>query len=257
MAILNKNRGDDDEEASDVAAGAPPADFEPNDPDVVKVHYNLVGWSFDQRAELSEALAEAGMPHAWDGEELLVPEDVEAATDALFERLESEIGPFPVSLDDEDQSTEFGLDEWPQADLDLLETSLVEAEIPHRWQGNTVIVAQDAEEVVDDLLDAIEAGEVASIDEEAEAPDGALHDLFKYADKLARDPIDGSARTGLFDLVPALSPKVPPFGITIGAWTRIVGAAESVIEVFHIDDYDPSDVIGAAQELRTMCRPYV
>jgi hypothetical protein len=42
----------------------------------------------------------------------------------------------------------------------VLTDALVDAEIPHRWEGTTVIVAEDAEHAVDDLLDAIEAGEL-------------------------------------------------------------------------------------------------
>jgi len=33
-------------------------DWNPNDPDTVKVHYDVGGWSLDQRVELSEALAQ-------------------------------------------------------------------------------------------------------------------------------------------------------------------------------------------------------
>ena len=77
----------------------------------------------------------AGCPHVWDGEELVVPEEIEAFVDALFDELEAEIGPFPVPLLEGDPSTEFGLDEWPLKDLETLKESLIEAEIPHLWQG--------------------------------------------------------------------------------------------------------------------------
>ena len=93
MPFVNKSGGDE-EQSSDVAAGAPPAfdvDFDPNDPDQTKVHYNLTGWSLDQRAELAETLAELGVPHIWEGEELVVPEQIEEAVDELFDRLEAEI----------------------------------------------------------------------------------------------------------------------------------------------------------------------
>ena len=122
------SRGDDeDENESMAAAGAPPGfdfDFDPNDPDQVKVHYNLTGWSFEQRAELAETLAERGVPHVWEGDELVVPEQIEADVDVLFDELEREIGPFPVPLlDDEGDGegvTEFELDEWPASDIDVL-----------------------------------------------------------------------------------------------------------------------------------------
>lgn len=259
MAFVNKSGGDSEEESADVAAGAPPnfdIDFDPNDPDRTKVHYNLSGWSFDQRAELAETLAENGVPHVWEGEELVVPEEIEAAVDALFDALEAEIGPFPVPLLDEADATEFGLDEWPPADVETLQQALVEAEIPHTWDGRTLLVAQDAEHVVDDLLDAIEAGEVASLDEDAEAPDGALHDLFRHADRLARDLTNHASRTAILDLVPQLSPGAPPFGLPVGSWRTIVDRARVLVERFEAGA-DTDDLTAAADELRTVCRPWV
>lgn len=259
MPFLNRSGGEGEEESSDVAAGAPPqfdVDFDPNDPDQTKVHYNLTGWSIDQRAELAETLAELAVPHVWEGEELVVPEQIESAVDDLFEQLESEIGPFPIGLDEGAESTEFGLDEWPFADVETLKQALVDAEIPHTWEGRLLLVARDAEHVVDDLLDAIEAGEVASLDEEAEAPDGALHDLFAYADRLARDLTNTSAREALFALVPQLSPDVAPFGLPVGSWRTIVDRARVVVARFE-EAADTDELTEAASELRSVCRPWV
>ncbi len=259
MPFVNKSGGDDEEESTDVAAGAPPAfdfDFDPNDPDQTKVHYNLTGWNFDQRAELAETLAERGVPHVWEGDELVVPEEIEGPIDALFDELEAEIGPFPVPLLDGDASTEFGLDEWPIADLDTLKESLVEAEIPHSWEGRTLLVAQDAEHVVDDLLDAIEAGEVASLDEEAEAPDGALHALYVAADRLARDATHAPSRTTVLELVPKLSPTAPPFGLAVRTWATIVERAAALLRRFEAGA-EPDALSEAADELRIACRPWV
>lgn len=258
MPFVSNSGEDGEEESNEVGTGAPPFDieFDPNDPDRTKVHYNLTGWGFEQRAELSETLAERGVPHVWDGEELVVPEEIEAAVDAMFDELEAELGPFPVPLLEGDVSTEFGLDEWPTRDLETLKESLIEAEIPHLWQGRTLLVAHDAEDVVDELLDAIEAGDVATLGDDAEAPDGALHDLFRAADNLARDATHTNGRQTLLELVPRLSPTAPPFGIAVNAWSAIVGRAETVVEQFE-QGADPDHVIEAADDLRSVCRPYV
>jgi hypothetical protein len=251
------NTSDDDDAERLVAAGAPPVDWDPNDPDAVKVHYDLRAWDFDQRAELAGALADASLPHAWEGDELVVPEAAETAVDALFEELEAQLGPFPVLLDDEEPATEFGLDEWPPTDLDTLRAALIDAEIPHRWEGTTVFVAADAEHEVDDLLDAIERGDIASFtDEGAGPPEGALSDLFTVADRLAREPDDSGARERLVELVPALHERQPPFGVAVRSWFAIVTAARALTDVL-ADDADPSDVIGGAQELRSVTRPFV
>jgi hypothetical protein len=265
MPIVSRGDDEDDQQSSAVA-GAPPGfdlDFDPYDPDQVKVHYNLTGWNLDQRSELAETLAERSIPHVWEGDELVIPEQIEPDVDALFDELEREIGPFPVPLldaDDDEQPiaiTQFDLDEWPAADIELLQRSLNEAEIPHRWEQRTLLVASDAEHTVDELLDAIEAGEVASLDEDAEAPDGALNDLYVIADRLVRDVTDHSARSDLGDLVAQLSPTSPPFGLAIRAWGTIVERASDLAALIDDDQSSPPAIASAADELRTVCRPYV
>lgn len=260
MSFVNRSGGEQKRETQ-AASGAPPVDWDPTDPDAVKVHYDVGAWTFDQRAELAEAFAEAELPHAWEGDELVVPEAAEGAADALFAELDEQLGPFPVTLAEGEPSTEFGLDEWPATDREILRTALVEAEIPHRWDGTSILVATEAEDVVDDLLDAIERGDIASYDEGDDgAPDGALGRLYSIGDRLARDPSESGARFELFELFPQLDARRPPFGLAVRSWAGIVAAARALVDDFGgetgSNDVD-SDVIGHAQELRTTTRPYV
>ena len=233
-------------------------EFRPDDPDTVVVHYDLGVWDVDQRSALAEALATAGIEHAWNGDELLVPEHVEEQTDAVFERLEAEIGPFPELLSPDEDGTEFQLDEWSAAERSSLSSALVDAQIPHRWEGTSVVVAADAEQVVDELLDAIEAGDVANLDADADAaPDGILSVVFSIADRLARDVNASGARMELFDLVPQIRSAGAPFGITARVWDTVLGHAEELCATFTADDFDPADVTTAAGNLRDTCRPWV
>lgn len=264
MAFVNKASGEDNQEVT--GTSGQPIDFDPFDPDVVKVHYDMSVWTFEQRAELSEALADAEFAHYWDDDELVIPEEAEADVDALFERLEALFGPFPIILQDDAESTEFGLDEWADADRKLLTEALIDAEIPHRWDRTTVIVAADAEHAVDDLLDAIESGELlgGTADEGAAPPEGALSTMFLAADKLAKDPLDVSARSTLIDLQGQLDSKHPPYGLAHRTWAAGVEGVDNVVGLMAAqardgdsgDDHE-SEVIGAAQELRSLLRPYV
>ncbi len=264
MAFVNKQSGD--EAQQDRAASGEPYDFDPNDPDVVKVHYDVSGWNFDQRAELSEALAEAELPHVWDGDELVVPEVVEVQVDALFDELDKVLGPFAIVLDDDAESTEFGLDEWSDADRTVLTEALIASEVPHRWDGTTVVVASDAEHAVDDLLDAIEAGELLGDggDTDEAPPEGALSTMFLAANRLAKDPMDAAARHDLLELAPHVDAKIPPYGMAHRPWAGAVGGVDVIVELINHDavtgspgDTAESDIIGAAQELRSLLRPYV
>lgn len=263
MAFVNKQSGA--EAQNDTAASGQPIDFDPNDPDVVKVHYDVSAWNFDQRAELSEALAEEELPHAWDDDEVVVPEIVEERVDALFERLEQVLGPFPILLEAEAASTEFGLDEWSDTDRSVLTDALIASEVPHRWEGTTVVVAEDAEHAVDDLLDAIEAGELLGTDDDAGSapPDGVLSTIFVAADRLAKDPLDAPARHDLIELRGSLDPKHPPYGLAHRPWGATIDALDSIVDLVLGDAAAASDpdsdsaVIGLAQDLRSLVRPYV
>ena len=132
--------------------------------------------------------------------------------------------------------------------------------------GTTVLVASDAEHAVDDLLDAIEAGELLGDggDEAAAAPEGALSTMFLAADRLAKDPMDAGARTDLLELSPLIDAKIPPYGMAHRPWSGAVRGVDAIVELIDRDaatgspgDTAESDIIGAAQELRSLLRPYV
>jgi len=259
VAFVNKQSAD---QSNELGGSGQPIDFDPLDPDTVKVHYDVSGWTIDQRAELSEALANSELPHFWDEDELVVPEIVEDRVDALFERLEEELGPFAILLAEDAESTEFNLDEWSDDEREVLTEALVEAEVPYRWDGLKVVVAVEAEHAVDDLLDAIEAGELLSTkpDDGEAAPEGAISTIFLAADKLAKDPLDAKSRNTLIDLRPQLDPKRPPYGLAQRTWAGAVDGvgqiADLVVKASGAHDVD-SEIIGAAQELRSLIRPYV
>ncbi len=258
MAFVNKQG--EDEERSERAESGELIDFDPSDPDAVKVHYDLTAWNFDQRAELSEALAAAELPHSWDGDELVIPEAIEDEVDALFERFDEELGPFPIVLADDEPSTTFNLDEWSVADRTTLSDSLIEAEIPHRWTGTTVLVATDAEDTVDELLDAIEAGELLATGDGIEAPEGALGTMFVTADKLAKDPLDVDARERIARLAELVDAGHPPYGLAPRAWKSAVAGVTAISERIAADadgEVDESEMIELAQQLRSVVRPYV
>jgi hypothetical protein len=234
-------------------------DWNPNDPETVKVHYDVSAWSLDQRAELTEALADAEIAHVWEGDEVVVPEQLESDVDELFARLEKLLGPFAIALAADEPSVQYELDEWPPADRQALTQALVEGEVPHRWEGMTVVVAADAEQTVDELLDAIEQGTLvlAGAEGAGGAPEEALSMLFTSADRLARDPDDGTGSDDLRALVPALDPLQPPYGVSVNTWAKIVAAAGALGELVDDDEPSSSDVIGQAQELRSLVRQYV
>jgi hypothetical protein len=231
-------------------------DWDPNDPDAVKVHYDVSAWNLEQRAELSAALADEEIAHVWADDELVVPEELEGRTDALFTRLDEELGPFPIALATDDPAVEYGLDEWPDEDRDTLTAALVDAAVAHRWEGATIFVAADSEQAVDALLDGIEAGTVVA-GAAAAPPEDALSRLFAAADRLAKDPDDRVGREDVAVLAAVCDPAHPPYGLAKNVWRGVVEASGRLAEVSDAAEPEPSDVIGAAQQLRSLVRPYV
>ncbi len=240
-------------------------DWNPTDPDTVKVHYDVSAWTVDQRAELTEALVEEDIAHVWDvdengNDELVVPEELEQITDDLFNRLEEALGPFPIALGADEPSVEYGLDEWPPADRGTLTGALVEGRVPHRWDGTTVFVSAGSERVVDELLDSIEAGTLVLTGAAVPAgapPQEALSTLFSSADRLAKDADDTVGRDELSDLVAQLDAASPPYGVSKGTWSKIVEIGTRLVDLCATDDTSSSDIIGTAQELRSHVRQYV
>jgi hypothetical protein len=231
-------------------------DWDPNDPDAVKVHYDVSAWDLEQRAELSAALADEEIAHVWADDELVVPEELEARTDALFTRLDEELGPFPVALAEGDPAVEYGLDEWPDDDRATLTAALVDAGFAHRWEGATIFVAAESEAAVDELLDGIEAGTIVA-GAAAAPPEDALSRLFAASDRLAKDPEDRIGREDVVVLAAACDPAHPPYGLAKNAWRGVVEASSRLAEASDAAEPEPSDVIGAAQHLRSLVRPYV
>ena len=234
-------------------------DWNPNDPDTVKVHYDVSAWTIDQRSELTAALAEDDIPHVWEDDELVVPEEVEAQADELFSRLEAVLGPFAIPLGEDEASVEFGLDEWPASDRDTLTAALVDGGIPHRWEAATVFVPADAEQVVDELLDSIESGTlvVDGADSVGGPPEQALSTLFSASDRLAKDPDDQVGLTDLAELVEQIDLGHPPYGVPAGTWSKVIDSSGRLLDLCESDEPSPSDIIGAAQELRSLVRQYV
>jgi hypothetical protein len=248
-------------------------EWNPNDPDASKVFYDLSEWTFDQQAELSAELAEAEIPHTWEGSELVVPEDSEADTDALFSVLEARLGivgvaptgddgqPAAVELDAETASTEYDLADWAELEHDLVSDSLTGAGIPFRWEGAVLLVPTVNEEQVDDILDDVESGNIIPIIDDG--PDGdivpfeSLNSFFLAGERLRRDPLDATGLQRLLDALEIANPDRPPSGVELGVWRKACGLAEDLADGLVEEGADPDDIRPIAESLHDLLRPLI
>lgn len=251
-------------------------DWSPFDPDADNVFYDMSAWTPDQEAELIEALVDAGVPHGWSDRELVVPESHEEAVDAIFAELEERLGigsaadetPASMELAADAPTTEYELEGWPVNDRTLLTEALVHVRIPHRWEGDTLLVPTAAEEVVDDLLDDIEGGEVTIIDDgngldpsddiggAGEGYDDVLGLLFVAGDRLARNPLDADGLDALAKSLDVLDADRPPYGIGRAEWSRVAELADRLGDALAgQEEPDAVVAIELAEELRDATRP--
>jgi hypothetical protein len=253
-------------------------DWSPFDPDADNVYYDLSAWTPDQEADLIEVLVEAGVPHGWSERELVVPEAHEEAVDTIFAAVEQRLGiggvsddaPASMDLDTDAPTTEYELEGWPVNDRTLLTEALVHVRIPHKWEGDTLLVPTAAEEVVDDLLDDIEGGEVTIIDDgngldpsddigggaTPEGYDDVLGLLFTAGDRLARDPLDADGLDALAKSLDVLDAERPPYGIGRAEWSQVADIADRLGDALAGQETPDAVVaIELAEELRDATRP--
>jgi hypothetical protein len=250
-------------------------DWNPNDPDATRVHYDLESWSFEQMAELAAALADAVVPHAWDGNELIVPESAELATDDIVAQVEMRLGMTveiaeatpreAVHLADDAPSTEYDLAEWEQGERDLVTSHLVARGLPFRWEDDVLLVGTADEELVDSILDDVENDEGVDLtvdgdddDETDQLPFETLTTFFLAGDRLQRNPLDADGLEQLLSATDVADPARPPYGVEKQLWQRMCELADELAAA--LVDGDEPDVVetqAVAAELHDLLRPYV
>ena len=253
-------------------------DWNPNDPDATRVLYDLSRWSFDQQAELAAELAEAEIPHTWDGAELVVPESHEALADSTITRVEERLGIVyddeaeaahdnpaaqPIDIAEGVDTTEYDLEEWSQADRQSLTRALTRQEIPYRWENDLLLVGTEHEPVAESLMDLIESGEFAAhdddIDEDAERlPFETLTTFFLAGERLQRNALDADGLEQLLAAVAVAEPSQPPYGVDIRLWQRTCELADELAGALVDDDEPDHDSARAiAADLHDLLRPYI
>ena len=252
-------------------------EWNPNDPDATRVHYDLANWSFEQMAELAAALADATIPHAWDGNELSVPESAEGETDDIVAQVEVRLGIAgdndieapqreAIALAEDAPSTEYDLAEWEPGERELVTSHLVARGLPFRWEEDVLLVRTEDEEVVDVILDDVENDEGVDLpdvsddgDDDADRlPFETLTTFFLAGDRLQRNPLDADGLEQLLAAIDVADPDRPPYGVDKRLWERTCELADDLAAAL-VDGDEPDEVEtqAVAADLHDLLRPYV
>lgn len=250
-----------------------------------KVVYELAEWPLDLQAATAQAMAESGVPHAWEATDLVVHVDFEAQVDALLAELEEEAG-LPGARDtdteaeagaeeDEEEAEEgepaqgdevvYELDEWTDDQRRTLAVRLDGAGVPYAWEGSsTLVVSAVDEDLVEEVLDELEypdALEVEAVSAEEEAAEEAsaeqLSSLFVAADRLKGDPGDASGLADLVAATEAADENAPPYGFPPQVWKAAVAMARELTDLLAAEEDRSDEAEEKARELRDLLRPYV
>jgi hypothetical protein len=232
-----------------------------------------------QRLKVDEVFWENGIPHAWEGANLIVrPEDEERADQLLEDTDEGEF------LDRDVEQISYELDEWDDTHRERLVNALEGARIEHAWDSNgELVVLADDEDRVDAIIEVLEeewdAADLTAADieaaaeedeaaEESDDDDGAaeeteelsagelLSDVFVAADRLMHDVSDSEGILGYVNAAESVERLPLPFGFSPAVWkdmqARILELRESIEE-----DLDDDVILEQATAVRNQLRAYV
>jgi hypothetical protein len=264
-------------------------------PEDQQVVYEMGEWPLGLQATAAQALAESGIPHGWNGTDLVVHLDHETTVDAMLEAIEDGAGLAPADVElvaavekgaDDSPATElepgpvealeYELDEWSAEDREELSRRLAEGGIPYRWEEeDLLVVAASDEELVEAILDAIEYPDALEQEEgeDDEAASELMGELFVAADRLKANPRDPEGLRGLSEFVGVAQADEPPYGVEPALWRsavegandladRITGGDDDRVEAGDLDEdgypIPPErDLTRRARDLRELLRPFV
>jgi hypothetical protein len=133
------------------------SEWNPKDEQALSTRYDLTDWSVDERADVVGALAQAEVPHQWDGDELVVPQEQEETVEDILDELEEQMDANDDEETADDNITEYELEEWTEGERKQLCDMLDNLDIGYRWDGTVLLVPIGVEAVVDSCLDSIDS----------------------------------------------------------------------------------------------------
>lgn len=254
----------------------------PDDTADGQIGYELHDWAVESRVMVQQLLTAEGVPHAWQGTELLVPAAFEARTDALLEQVEVTTLP---TLDPDLPKLAYDVEDWSDEQQTDLMAALEAAGVPYEFdEDGALVVHEEDEDRVEGLLDGIEFPDALDADadwdeggaagddgdddadgeEGGEAYDGELpeaadllSDLFVAADRLSHKATDAEGVLAVVDAAGA-APHVPlPYGFSRPVWSGIVSQAVGLRALLESSDATDDDIEDAARTLRDTLRPLV
>ncbi|MGH9165909.1 MAG: hypothetical protein ACRDZW_10415 [Acidimicrobiales bacterium] len=140
----------------------------------------------------------------------------------------------------------YEMEGWDEEERAALGRLLDAAGVVHRWDGDDLLVPEEAEEQVEALMDRVEfpdALEEAGDEGDDEAVYAVMSDLYVAADRIGRAAAFDLEDAGDFVAASSVAAATsPPYGVEPSAWRQVQELAESVVAA--IEAEADEDVIG-------------
>ncbi len=168
-----------------------------------------------------------------------------------------------VAIDDDGEDEPvlvYEMEGWEPEERSALDRLLDAEGVPHRWEGDELVVPEGSEAQVDDLMDEVEypdALEPAEGGEDDEAVYAVISDLFVAADRVTAEQFVDVELAG--DLAVASAAAVstpPPFGIEPAAWAQVQEMSEAIVAEIEAGA-DDEVIVRDAATLRDLLRRFV
>ena len=206
-----------------------------------EIEYDCSPWAGETRRILRSVLDDTGIPHAWEGTVLVVPDEHEDRVDTIIEEVQSTARP---SLGTARDQVGFDVSPWSAATINELVDRLVQDTIPHEWdaEGDLMVHAEDSD-TVEDILDGL-----GDPDGDGEMDGLELHErlgkLFVATDRLSGNPGDQVGLREIEAAYASIESAPLPYGVDTRTWLDLHSAARRLVALAigeEPDEDDPAD----------------
>lgn len=161
-----------------------------------------------------------------------------------------------ASADDDDE-VGFELDDWEPEQRHELSALLEGEEVPHRWEGYALVVAEGDADLAEQLIDDIDHPDaLAAEEDDDDVAADVLSALYVAADVLLAAPDHPAAGADLAATAARASTLPTPYGVEEAVWADVRRRADALAVLVN-EDADAGEITAAARSLRQAVWPLV
>jgi hypothetical protein len=183
--------------------------------------FDLKAWPDEARATAQALLDEEGVGYRWEEGDLVVDA---AAREDVAGILDEVVAANRPRLDLDSNRTAYELGDWPDYEIETLQTALDDEGVLHEWTDDGDLLVYEVDETrVDELFERLDLrGPNPGIELDGEALTSLLTTLFTAADRLSRDAAKADAVVEAHRSILELEQLAVPYGVGPDGWEALV-----------------------------------